>query len=255
MKTKILMAVLVSLLVILVVSPGIPAGDKAAERGQGTGGKDGKGPPEIERGMFVNRPLSSPPWYPHDCEETDTYRWAPRYHWADPSIVVLVNPTASPFAESELDDVVAEVEKGFAAWNDVGTGYTATVATDDTVGPSLDEPDFMNTVSWAGIDGPGGTIAITYFWYYVNTKELVDCDIVFDTAEGWSISEEVPDDKFDVWNIATHEAGHTLVLADIRSPKDGALTMHAYTWLGDSFKRDLGTGDTLGIQAIYGGLE
>ena len=34
--------------------------------------------------------------------------------------------------------------------------------------------------------------------------------------------------------------------------KDGALTMHAYTWLGDTIKRDLGLGDILGIQAIYG---
>jgi len=52
--------------------------------------------------------------------------------------------------------------------------------------------------------------------------------------------------------VMTHELGHTLVLDDLRSPKDGALTMHAYTWLGDDFKRDLGTGDILGIEEIYG---
>jgi len=204
-------------------------------------------PPEIERGMFVNRPLSSPPWYPYECEDTDSYRWAPSYHWANPSITVLVNPTASGFAD--LDAVVAEVGKGFAAWDAESGPYSATVSRDDTVGPGL---DWVNTVSWGTIDGPGGIIAVTYFWYYVNTKELVDCDIIFDAAELWSISTSVPSDKFDVWNIATHEAGHTLVLADLRSPKDGALTMHAYTWPGDDFKRTLGTGDTLGIQEIYG---
>ena len=249
MKTKILMAVLVSLLVILVVSPGIPAGDKAAERGQGTGGKGAKGPPEIERGMFVNRPFSSPWWYPPE-EETDSYRWAPRYHWANPSIDILVNPTESGF--SDFDAVVAEVEKGFTAWNGAGTSYSATVNRDDGVGPSLDEPDDVNSVSWETIDGPGGIIAVTYFWYNVRTKELVDCDIVFDADESWSISTPVPSGKFDVQNIATHEAGHTLVLDDLRSPKDGALTMHAYTWQGDIIKRDLGSGDELGIQAIYG---
>jgi len=250
MKIKILMAILVSLLVILVVSPGIPAGNKASERGQDAG----KGPkaPEIEMGMFVNRPLSSPPWYPDECEDTeDTYRWAPTYHWVNPSIDVLVNPTANLFT-GDFDDVVAEVEKGFDAWNPVGTSYSATVSRVDTVGPSLDEPDGVNTVSWGTIDGPGGTIAVTYFWYNVRTKELIDCDIVFDETEPWSISEEVPSDKFDVWNVVTHEAGHTLVLSDLRSPRDGALTMHAYTWPGDITKRDLGLGDILGIQAIYG---
>jgi len=209
-------------------------------------------PPEIEMGMFVNRPLSSPPWYPDECEDTDSYRWAPKYYWAYPTIDVLVNPTASPFNEDEFDDVVVEVGKGFDAWNEVGTEYEAAVSRDDGVGPSVDESDNTNTVSWGEIDGPGGIIAITYFWYYVATKELIDCDILFDEDELWSISTTVPVDKFDVWNIAAHEAGHTLVLADLRSPKDGVLTMHAYTWPGDDVKRDLGSGDILGIQEIYG---
>lgn len=222
-----------------------------AGAGQGTGGGNAAAAPEMERGMFVNRPLASPVWYPDDCVETDSYRWAPKFYWAEPSEVeVKVNPMAS--LEGNLGDVVAEVAKGFDAWNDVATGYTATVSRDDNVGPSLEDPDKVNTVSWGTIDGPGGIIAVTNFWYYVQTKELVDCDIIFDTAEPWSIATTVPGGSFDVWNIATHEAGHTLVLADLYSPKDGALTMHAYTWPGDGMKRELGAGDTLGIQEIYG---
>jgi len=247
MKEKRILTLALALMVALAVV--MPA---AADPGQGTRRGNVAPSPEIEMGMFVNRPLSSPPWYPDECEETDNYRWAPKYYWADPSIDVLVNPTASLFGTGELDVVVAEVERGFDAWNTEDTTYEATVSRDDLAGPSLEEPDSTNSVSWGEIDGPGDIIAITYFWYYVNTKELIDCDIVFDTAEPWSISPTVPPDKFDVWNIATHEAGHTLVLADLRSPKDGALTMHAYTWPGDSVKRDLGSGDILGIKAIYG---
>jgi len=241
MKNKISMAIVVSLLLISVISPGIPAGNKGHDMGRGTV----KAPPEIERGMFVNRPISFPGWYPPE-EETDNYRWAPRCYWANPSIDVLVNPTGSGFGES----VVAEVAKGFDAWDDASGPYSATVSRDDSVGPSLDEPDYVNTVSWGEIDGPGGIIAITYFWYNTRTKELIDCDIVFDCDEQWSITGET--NKFDVWNIATHEAGHTLVLSDLYSLKDGALTMHAYTWQGDIIKRDLGIGDILGIRKIYG---
>jgi len=257
MKTKILMVVLFSLLVILAVSPGIPAGNKADEQGQdaGKGAKD----PDIEMGMFVNRPLSYPPWYPHECEDTDSYRWAPRYYWPVPSISVYVNPLGSgdvdgddDIDENDRNGAVAAVVTAFGQWNGENTDYSATVTRNDSVGPSLDyPPDEINTVSWGTIDGPG-IIAITYFWYDVRTKELIDCDIVFNKDAPWSISEEVPSTRFDVRNIAAHEAGHTLVLDDLRSPRDGALTMHAYTWLGDDVKRDLGSGDKLGIQAIYG---
>lgn len=210
------------------------------------------GTPEIERGVFVDYGhYSSPWWYPDECDDARTsYQWGPRYYWAVPFISVKVNPTASPFDTTKLDAVVGEVEKGFTAWNDVGTDYNATVSRDDTVGPSLVTPDGVNTVSWGTRDGSGGIIAVTYYWYNVNTKELIDTDIIFDSAESWSITGE--SNKFDVWNIATHEAGHTLVLGDLRSPKDGALTMHAYTWWGDTMKSTLGLGDILGVEAIYG---
>jgi len=219
--------------------------------GGATAAKPAIPPPEIERGVFVDYGYRFPPWYPPE-DETDSYKWAPKYYWAAPSIDVLVNPTASPFGAGKLDAVVTEVEKGFGAWNGVGTDYSATVSRDNAAGPSLDEPDYTNTVSWGYIDGTGGIIAVCYYWYYVNTKELIDSDIIFDEDEPWSISATVSDYAYDVWNIATHEAGHTLVLGDLRSPKDGALTMHAYTWLGDDVKRTLGLGDILGIQAIYG---
>ena len=86
---------------------------------------------------------------------------------------------------------------------------------------------------------------MTSFVFYVNTKELIEFDIIFDSEENWLTG-------FDIQNVATHELGHTLVLDDLRSPRDGALTMHAYTWPGDTIKRDLGSGDIRGIQAIYG---
>lgn len=91
---------------------------------------------------------------------------------------------------------------------------------------------------------------MTRFVFWVNTKELIEFDIVFDIADPWST--DGAEGTFDIQNVMTHELGHTLVLDDLRSPKDGALTMHAYTWSGDSVKRTLGSGDILGIQEIYG---
>ena len=241
MKTKILMAILVSLLVILVVSPGIPAGNKAAERGQGTGGKDAKGPPEIEMGMFVNRPYSSPPWYPSD-EETRNYRWYKRVHWVSDDLPLdcVVYTSGAPTG------AVGAVTAAFAEWESyTETDIYADVSENGTDSPPAPALQDENTLSWQGIDGAGGIIAVTYFWYWRDSKELVAFDIVFDIDEDWLTG-------FDIQNVATHELGHTLVLDDLISPKTSALTMHAYTWPGDTWKQTLGWGDILGIQKIYG---
>ena len=258
MKTKILMAIVVSLLVILVVSPGIPAGNK----GQGTARGNAKAPPEIEVVTFVNTPhWTSPPWYPPEAE-TNTYRlYQGGVRWAseNPSVNCVVYTSGAPVG------ILAAITKAFEQWE----GSTAAdifggISENSTEPPPGLAVDGSNTVFWGHIDGPGGIIAMTQFAFWSNTKELIEFDIIFDEEEVWNadpIASPEPSDpgdpypntgEFDVWNIATHELGHTLVLNDLRSPRDGALTMHAYTWPGDAGKRTLGSGDELGIKAIYG---
>jgi len=199
---------------------------------------------DIERGVFVDHGYSSPPWYP-PAEETDSYQWAPRCYWDDPSIDVTGYTKDAPV------DAFDAVTPAFAEWDgNTSTTIYGTVSEDTSATPPGAVLDEENTMSWDVIDGPRGIIAVCYYWYWVNTKELIEFDIVFDKDETWS-TIGAPG-AFDVQNIATHELGHTLVLGDLRSPKDGALTMHAYAWLGDTTKSDLGSGDILGIKAIYG---
>ena len=156
------------------------------------------------------------------------------------------------YSKDALTGVFAAVLPALEEWD----GYTPTdlygnvIEDSSTTPPPGADLDGENTMSWGTIDGPGGIIGVCYYWYYASSKEMVEFDIVFDVEETWSTVEAT--DAFDVQNIATHEAGHTLVLGDLRSPKDGALTMHAYTWLGDTVKRTLGSGDISGVQAIYG---
>ena len=240
MKTKILIAILVSLLVILVVSPGIPAGDKAAEQGQDTG-KGAKTPPEIGMVTFVNVPYwNTPPWYPPE-DDTDTYRLVRggvQWDSGDIPVDCVVYTTGAP------QGAFNAITPAFAEWEEYTTNIYGTIFEDTS------PPEVMNTISWGPIDGLGGAIAVTQFMFYVNTRKLIKFNIIFDEDEPWSTDES--ELSFDVQNVMTHELGHTLVLDDLRSPRDGALTMHAYTWPGDIIKRSLGSGDILGIQAIYG---
>ncbi len=243
MKTKILMAVVVSLLVILVVTPGIPAGNK----GQGNGRSNAKAP-EIESGMFINRPLLSPPWYP-SSEETRHFRLYKRIHWASDDLPV----DCMVYTSNAPSGAFAAVTPAFAEWDDsTGADIYGTISENDSGTPPGLAGDGSNTVCWGTIDGPGGIVAITYFSYLVDSRELIEFDILFDDEEPWSTTGVKDEEAFDVQNVMTHELGHTLILDDLTSPKTGALTMHAYTWLGDTWKQTLGLGDILGIQKIYG---
>lgn len=230
--------ILVGILVLmlsgsLVVAQGKPRSDKIQA-------------PKIERGVFVDYGYSSPPWYP-PTEETDTYRWAPRIKWAAGSLPL----TVKVYTGTEpISGTFPVIKAGFTAWDtETGTSLYDSIAEITSSGPGV-VLDGENTVQWGTIDGPGGIIGVTYYWYYTTTKEMVKFDIVLDSSESWSLTGA--EDAFDVQNVATHEAGHTLVLQDLRSPRDGALTMHAYTWLGDTVKKTLGLGDILGVEAIYG---
>ena len=206
------------------------------------------GTPKIEKGVFVDHGYSSPPWYPWSTEETDSYRWGPKIYWADSS--PLIDVTIYTGGQPSGLKTFAAIEAGFTAWDEeTGTFLYGLITEDSGSGPGV-VLDVENTVQWAQIDGPSGIIGVTYYWYYTATKEMIEFDIVLDKDEPWAT--DGTSTAFDVQNIATHEAGHTLGLKDLRSPKDGALTMHAYTWKGDDLKKTLGSGDILGIQKIYG---
>ena len=57
---------------------------------------------------------------------------------------------------------------------------------------------------------------------------------------------------FDVENVISHEFGHVAGLGHVNAPKDGCLTMYALSGKGEIQKRDLGFGDQLGMDVLYG---
>jgi hypothetical protein len=55
----------------------------------------------------------------------------------------------------------------------------------------------------------------------------------------------------DVANIATHELGHTLVLADLYGGGDTEKTMYGYASAGETKKRTLHSDDIAGIRYLF----
>lgn len=119
-----------------------------------------------------------------------------------------------------------------------------------------DTPDGRNELVFG--DYPqDGVIAVAIVWgYYTGPpglREIIEFDILFDTDFHWGDSM-VDSSVMDLQNIATHELGHGVGLADLYDTVCVEETMYGYSNYGDIKKRDLNTGDITGIQALYGGL-
>jgi hypothetical protein len=96
-------------------------------------------------------------------------------------------------------------------------------------------------------------IAVTTVWYDRRSRQLLECDIMFDTDWTWGDAMLNPA-VMDLQNIATHELGHCFNLADIYDSSQSHLTMYGYSYPGDYEKRTLEAGDIAGIQSLFGAV-
>ncbi|MEM3986606.1 MAG: matrixin family metalloprotease [Candidatus Methanomethylicia archaeon] len=105
--------------------------------------------------------------------------------------------------------------------------------------------DGINVISWGAYKT--GVIAVTYIWYIGDT--IIETDTKLNTYYKWSLNGEPG--KMDLQNIMTHEFGHWCGLDDLYTDQDYWLTMYGYAAPGETYKRSLGLGDILGLQARY----
>jgi hypothetical protein len=100
-----------------------------------------------------------------------------------------------------------------------------------------------------------GVIGVTVVWGYFSgppsTREIIEFDTLFDTDFTWG-DATLNSALMDLQNIATHEIGHGLGLADLYGESRSEETMYGYSEYGETKKRDLNTGDIAGIQVLYG---
>jgi hypothetical protein len=141
--------------------------------------------------------------------------------------------------------VVSTITAAANAW-DEQTSY-AVFAYQGTIKKGAGTRDNYNVVAWGLYYNPN-VIAVTYIWYSGDT--ILETDTRMNTWFSWSLTGEA--NKMDVQNIMTHEFGHWCSLDDLYDDKDYWLTMYGYANYGETYKRTLGLGDILGLQARYG---
>jgi hypothetical protein len=106
-------------------------------------------------------------------------------------------------------------------------------------------------------DGVGtGYIAANVYWFSTDGphyNEMYEFDIIFNGyGYDWDTSPNGTAGKMDVQNIATHELGHSLSLADLYYNDASEYTMYGYTKTGEIGKRTLMYDDEDGIRYLYG---
>lgn len=151
---------------------------------------------------------------------------------------------------------------GINKWEDATDGLVGNSSGADVIGIGAQttnllqadtvSPDGANEVYFTNISDPGA-IAVTIVWGIfsgpVGQRQLVEWDQVFDDTDySWSLSGEAG--KMDFDNIATHEIGHGVGMADLYNSCVDE-TMYGYANFGETKKRDLNTGDISGVNQLY----
>jgi len=95
----------------------------------------------------------------------------------------------------------------------------------------------------------GSAIAVNIYWY--SGSLILHNDVCFNNYNfTWSDSGQ--SGRMDIQNIAAHEFGHNLCLADLYDAGSREFTMYGYSSAGETKKRSLEYDDIDGIRYIYG---
>lgn len=170
-----------------------------------------------------------------------------------------VNPSRTTLDGTAVFSVLTN---GVQKWEDATDGIVNNGTGVDILGAGqLTNEDLLsqvgtlnskNEVYFAALDDPN-VIAVTYVWGYFygvpKYRQLVEWDQVYNTAFPWSLEGAVGAMDFD--NIATHELGHAVGMADLYNSVCSGETMYGYATYGETKKRDLNAGDIEGVNKLY----
>jgi len=217
-------------------------------------------PPLLEKRVFIHykkgfgKPPSTPGQGspPKEQDHSDHYKLL-GVKWKTTPVSYVIDPD-NPQGLTEAF-IVSAVSGGAEEWDAHTTielfNNAYVVVHDATF--DTDAPDGRNEVLFG--DYPkAGVIAVTVVWGYfggpLGLRRIIEFDMMFDTDFTWGDATVLGGAVMDVQNIATHEFGHGVGLGDYNLCE--LETMYGYSSYGETIKRDLYTGDTAGIQKLYG---
>lgn len=179
--------------------------------------------------------------------------WYGPLRWSGSSFEYWIDTRGIP-GDVSPSSFITYATASFQTWqDDLGSSFSFSyngIRSDTTPGTE----DGVNLVGWGSIGGD--TIAWAMLWAtYVpgdyDSFRIAETDMEFDNTKLWSAQASGVAGRFDVQNIGTHEAGHTIGVGDLYDLEDSEQTMYGYAGTGETKKRTLAWGDRAGIHALY----
>jgi len=187
-------------------------------------------------------------------DQYDLFSYDGLHWWDGPYTNGIAATGIKYYVNTKSPDVVAAVKAAFETWDDQVTVELFDDNAEMISKVAGNRYDGKNVLSWGALRP--GIVAVCYVWYYSGSLEIVEFGIVFNKLYAWGIDPDgegpTTINAFDIQNVATHEAGHTLSLNDLYMSEASELTMYGYTSIGETKKQSLGLGDKNGVQYIYG---
>ncbi|MCK5628637.1 matrixin family metalloprotease [Candidatus Bathyarchaeota archaeon] len=173
------------------------------------------------------------------------------YEWKDLPISIVVDTELEGYSSAIVAATVEwDEHASVVLFGDItfGSGLTW----DGGAAYGWTDPDGSNELLFDDYPEDGViAVCVTWFYRFARDRRIVEFDIMFDTDFTWGDATENPA-VMDLQNIATHELGHGLGLADLYEDEWAQQTMYGYATEGETKKRTLDSGDIAGIQALYG---
>jgi len=272
---KIGLGILITLIVLTISGVAtamirLPAADQAKEKADKSPIVEINGdnlmltPPGLEKIIYIHykKDFAKPPWAGRGKgnKEAKCYGFlAKGAIWKDLSLDYVIDIDNLDGLSKNL--VVSAISAGAEEW-DFWTESELFDNTYEIVHDGTwdnDFPDYRNELLFE--DYPdSNVIAVTVIWGYFSgppsSREIIEFDVLFNTdfvwgnATGLTIDSEI----MDLENIAVHEIGHGVGLADMYDTTCDEVTMYGYSGYGDIEKRTLAPADIIGIQTLYGRL-
>lgn len=168
--------------------------------------------------------------------------------WAGLPVAYSINPANQQGLAEAF--IASEISAAAETWDAATSGELMADAYAIDYSAQYGVRDEMNAIAFGEYPN-SGVIAVTSIWYSKRTRQIYEFDVLFNSRYAWGDASADPS-VMDLRNIATHELGHGLGLADIYLSQCSAVTMYGYSSYGETEKRTLEQPDMTGLQALYG---